>query len=205
MPADQSGNRRWPKRLRKGLILLVFVLLIVCVLAHLPPVINFVWQRSRGTRFEPHATRWAIANFDREKHPVEVALARNRIREGQTVDDVMANHGPFHVSVYGNYQSLEPIEMAEAVLAIESYSMIAKDGRQRCAHWWTCTGHLEFFNTLSNEEETEFVGLRREFYRKRNEARLAAQMAIAGSVLHTSIYDIPQPIPEGKDERAEEP
>lgn len=190
------------KRILIGVAIVVLVLILV---AHFPPVIAMAWQKSRGTRFEPYATRWAIANFDREKEPVLVALARYRIDEGRAVDDVIAKHGPFHVTTYGDYQSIEPDYMANGLMAFESYIMIAKDGRLRFAHWWTCTGQLEFFNSFSKEEEAEYVSLRDERRKKLIEGGIAAQMAIAGGMLHGGIHSIPQPIPEGVDELAEEP
>jgi hypothetical protein len=177
---------------------------IVYGLAHTDTAINFAWRQARGTRFQPHVMRWAMANGDASKRPVEVALARNRIAEGQSVDAVIAKHGPFHVMEYGPYKSLEPTHNANGG-AFESYIIIAKDGKLRSADWWTCTGQLQFFNSLSQAEVDEYIELRDAHRQKIRDAKLAAQMALAGSVLHKSIFDIPRPNTEGEEERAEEP
>ncbi len=183
-----------PRRRGQRLLLAVLVLLVVGLLLHFPPIVVFLWQKSRGTRFEPIATRWALANFGSTR-PVEVALARYRIVEGQPVEDVIAKHGPFHVSRFGPYVTLEPVSMANAVMAFESYQIIAKDGRLRTAAWWTCTGNLTFFNSLSPDDEADFVAARTNYRRERGLARLAAQMAIAGGGFHEHVLSIPQPDP----------
>lgn len=205
METGKKPERFVIRGFKRILICAAIVFLVLLLVVHFPPVILLAWQKSRGTRFEPYATRWAIANFDREKEPVLVALARHRIEKGHSVEDLIAKHGPFHVTSYGSYQSLEPTYMADGLMAFESYVIIAKDGRLRFAHWWTCTGQLEFFNTLTKDEEAEYVSLRDERRKKLIEGRIAAQMAIAGGMLHGGIHSIRQPIPEGGEERAEEP
>lgn len=194
----ESGNKskrfviRGYKRIPIGVAIVFLVLVLV---AHFPPVIVLAWQKSRGTRFEPYATRWALANFDRSKDPVLVALARYSIGEGHLVDDVIAKHGPFHSSKFGPYVALEPSYMADAVMAFESYIIVAKDGRLRFAHWWTCTGQLEFFNSMSKDEEAEFVSMREAHRKQVIVGRIAAQMALAGGVLYDGLYSIPLPNP----------
>jgi hypothetical protein len=65
-------------------------------------------------------------------------------------------------------------------MAFEGYALIAKDGRLAFAGWWTCTGQVEFFNTLTPAEEAEVNGLYRAFRDQQTAARNAARMAFAG-------------------------
>jgi hypothetical protein len=187
-----------PEQKRRGSrpLLAVMVVLIVVLLLHVPPIVDFLWQKSRGTRFEPIATRWAIANSDPNKRPVEVALARDRIVEGQAMDDVITRHGPFHVSRFGPFATLEPPDTANGFIPFESYQIIAKDGRLRQAAWWSCTGTLTFFNSFSKNDEAEFVAERTRYWRVRTHARLEAQMAIGGTGLFEHIHTLPRPDPQ---------
>jgi hypothetical protein len=150
------------------------------------------WRQARGTQYEATVIRWHLAH---NGSPVERALADRSIDAGQSVDEVVAAHGPFRVTTAGRYQELRPA--GEVGLMFEGYRIVARDGRLVGAGWWTCTGSLEFFNTMTREEWEACNSAFRNERERRYLARVTPRMAIAGSLAYIQPSP-PEPVlPDG--------
>lgn len=173
-----AGTKAARKLTRRQKFLLggTLVGLLLCLIARTQPVIDFAWGQTRGTSWEPTVVRWALSIHGK---PVEKALARGDIREGQAVQDVVRRHGPFYERPLGNYTILDPPDMRS--MDFGGWRLIAKDGRARFAGYWSCTGGLDFFNTLTPAEETEVAVLIKQDNVRIGQARISGHLAVVGS------------------------
>ncbi|QEL18224.1 hypothetical protein [Limnoglobus roseus] len=184
-----STVKSWLQRRRKRLIGCLLIGVLFYGLARTSPVIDFAWQQARGTTWEPTVIKWAMSIHG---PPVERAIARGKIFEGQPVEEVIAHYGPFRTTALAEYTLLNPPERNGS---FEGYQIVVKDGHVRSAHWWTCVAQLEFFNSLSREEEREVNELYEQRQRFLRDARQLTRLALVGSWAYPDPLTIQPPDP----------
>ena len=188
---SSSASNRSTRRILRTSVWLILIGGTLYGPAHTWPVIILAWRAARGTRYEPVVVRWYLSIHG---GPVEKALADGRIKSGQSVDEVVAAHGPFHVETVGPYQRLAgPLSVGG--ISFEGYGIVAKDGRLVGAGWATCTGRVTFFDTLTPAEWGEVSEAFRKHRDQLWEAERAAWMAVSGVAAQTA-WESPPPAPE---------
>jgi hypothetical protein len=143
---------------------------------------SFVYRQAQGTAFERQINKWRLT---KHRDTVVKALAADAIQAGDSVETFQSKYGPHKVLPLGRYSRLTPD--LPGVLTFESYVILAKDDRLVAANWWTCTGKVEFFNTLSPDEWAELNAIYKQHQdrveeerERRHVAWQAAQLAVAG-------------------------
>lgn len=96
----------------------------------------------------------AYAGMALECHPVWQDLALKRIREGQSVDDVIAKTKPVYVVRHGRF-----VELAyQEPLSFTVVQLIAIDGKLVRACTGSCTWGYTFFDSMTNVDAQEMWG-----------------------------------------------
>lgn len=111
---------------------------------------------------------------------MEQALASGQIKAGQSVDEIVMTHGPFHIETVGSYQRLADPKSLEGI-GFEGYVIVARDNRLVGAGWWTCVGHIKFFDTLTPAEGKEANRVFRIHRQQKWEVVRNARMAVLGA------------------------
>ena len=93
----------------------------------------------------------AYAGMALECHPVWRDLALHRIREGQSVDDVIAKTKPVYVVRHGRFDELGYQEP----LSFTVVQLIAIDGRLARACTGSCTWDYTFFDSMTDAQTQE--------------------------------------------------
>ena len=168
------------KRLLAQLFAVAYVSGLGLLVWHHWPLVPLVYSRMAHTRPSPAALRYQLAN---DSSPVVRALSRGRIYEGQPVADVVERYGPFDIETVGRHQTLSTPRRGGLGLTFEGYGMQARDGRLVTAEWFTCTGHLTFFDTLTPDEREEANRAYREYRDRLSEDRQRPYMAVAGAAV----------------------
>ncbi len=92
---------------------------------------------------------------------------------------MIERYGPFETEAVGHYLTLSAPRGGG--LSFEGFGMVARDGRLVTAEWFTCTGHLTFFDALTPDEHEAANHLYRESRNSIREDRWRATMAVGGA------------------------
>src|SRR4051812_33201664 len=93
--------------------------------------------------------------MDRECHPVWREFHYGRIQAGNSVEEVIARTEPARVERTGHWVVLKYHDNG---LCFTGLTAVAYDGQMVGAYAWSCTWVRQFFDSMLEEQRTEFFG-----------------------------------------------
>jgi hypothetical protein len=178
-------------------------LIWICIAADL--FILCIWLFS-GLSFGIWSIRdWELCReMSRDCHPVWKELYDGRIRQGQSVDDVIALTHPDRVVRFHNYVVVDYLKdgYIKGTIPFSGLVLVAQDGRLVSAYAGSCNFLHTFFEELSEADRQLFWQWRGAYGNAVNKSRQSAQLGQLGLALalnqhpnlksHLSLYLVAQ-------------
>ncbi len=114
-------------------------------------VLGFCWVHRVWS-----VNEWLVYRaMDRECHPAWQDFHYGKVQPGDPVEDVIARTDPVRVERMGR---MVVLKYQSSGLCFTGITAVAYDGHMVGAYAWSCRWTRQFFDTMSDEQRTEFSG-----------------------------------------------